>query len=143
MASIAVGGRTGWDDVGKLILRLTVAGLMIFHGIAKMKGGIGWMGPMLSSHGIPPFVGYGVFVAEVIAPLLLLLGIYTRVAALVIAFDMFMAIILVVKGNLFAISPRGGGLGGEVELFYLLTSVAIFFLGAGRFSVRRGASAWD
>ena len=143
MAEIAVTGRTAWEDVGKLILRVTVAGLMIFHGIAKMKGGIGWMGPMLQSHGIPAFVGYGVFVAEVVAPLLLLLGIFTRLAALTIAFDMFMAIVLVVQGKTFAPNPRSGGLGGELELFYLLAAVAIFFLGAGRFSLRKGSGHWD
>jgi putative oxidoreductase len=138
-----VSSREGTEDVGKLILRLTVACLMIFHGIAKVKGGIGWMGPMLASHHIPAFVGYGVYVAEIVVPILLIVGIYTRLAALVIAFDMFMAIVLVIQGKVFEVNPRSGGLGGEIELFYLLASVAIFFLGAGRLSLRRGMHRWD
>src|SRR4051812_25206885 len=97
---------TGWDDIGKLILRLTVAGLMIFHGIAKLKGGIGWMAGMLTSHHLPVALGYGVYVAEVVAPILLIVGVFTRPAAAVIAFDMFMAIVLAVQGRAFTINER-------------------------------------
>lgn len=134
---------TRWDDIGKLILRLMVAGLMIFHGIAKLKGGIGWMAGMLASHHLPFFVGYGVYVAEVVAPILLIVGVLTRPAAAIIAFDMFMAIVLVVQARLFAINERSGGLGGETELLYLLGSVAIVFLGSGRYAVSRGVGRWD
>jgi putative oxidoreductase len=135
--------RSGSEDFGKLILRVAVAVLLGFHGIYKMKSGIGWMsGPLGAAH-IPAFVGYGVYVAEVIAPILLILGILTRPAALVIAFDMFMAIALVVKAKAFEVNPRGGGLGGELELMFMLTSLAIFFLGSGRIAVSRGQGRWN
>jgi putative oxidoreductase len=143
MAEPVVVVRSGWDDLGKLILRLTVAVLIVFHGIAKLKGGIGWMAGMLASHHIPAFVGYGVYVAEVVAPILLILGILTRPAALVIAFDLFMAIVLVVGGKTFAPKPQGGGLGGELELFFLLAALAIFFLGSGRYAISKGQGRWD
>jgi len=143
MAEPVVVVRSGWDDLGKLILRLTVAVLLVFHGIAKLKGGIGWMAGMLAAHHIPVFVGYGVYVAEVVAPILLIVGILTRPAALVIAFDMFMAITLVVGGKTFRPNPQGGGLGGELELFYLLASLAIFFLGSGRYAISKGQGRWD
>lgn len=132
-----------WDDIGKLILRLTVACLMIFHGIAKLKGGIGWMAGMLAGYHLPFFLGYGVYVAEVVAPILLVLGVLTRPAAAVIAFDMFMAIALVVQGRTFSINERSGGLGGEIELFYLFAALAIFFLGSGRFAVSKGVGRFD
>ena len=82
------------DDIGKLILRLTVAVLLGFHGVSKLKNGIGWMAGPLRSHHLPMFVGYGVYVAEVVAPVLLILGILTRLAALVIVFELFMALVL-------------------------------------------------
>ncbi|HEU4995101.1 MAG TPA: DoxX family protein [Gemmatimonadaceae bacterium] len=135
--------RSGWEDLGKLILRLSVAVLLGFHGLAKIKGGIAWMSGPLAEHHIPSFVAYGVYVAEVVAPILLLLGILTRPAALVIAFDMCMAIFLVVKSKAFEINPRGGGLGAELELMFLLTSLAIFFLGSGRIAVSRGQGRWN
>src|SRR5438552_17207463 len=87
------------DDYGKLILRLAVAVLLGFHGVSKLKNGIGWMAGPLRSHHLPMFVGYGVYVAEVVAPVLLILGILTRPAALVIMFDLFMALVLVVQGK--------------------------------------------
>ena len=141
-ALVATPARTGWDDTGKLILRVTVAVLMVMHGISKLQNGIGWMGGMLQSHHIPAFVGYGVYVAEVIAPILLILGLFTRLAALVIAFDMFMAIVLV-QADKFFTRNQGGGWAVELEMFYLLASVAIFFLGSGRYSMRKGEPRWD
>ena len=141
-ALVATPARTGWNDTGKLILRITVAVLLVMHGIAKLQNGIGWMGGMLQSHHIPAFVGYGVYVAEVIAPILLILGLFTRLAALVIAFDMFMAIVLV-QADKFFTRNQGGGWAVELEMFYLLASIAIFFLGSGRFAVRKGGPRWD
>ncbi len=137
------GSGTRWDDLGKLILRVTVAGLLIFHGISKLKAGIGWMaGPLGAAH-LPFALGYGVYVAEVLAPVLLVLGIFTRPAAVIIAFDLFMAMTLVVNRRVFTINERGGGLGGEVELFFMLTAVAIAFLGSGRYAVSKGVGRWD
>src|SRR5438876_3105073 len=126
------------DDIGKLILRLTVAVLLGFHGVSKLKGGIGWMAGPLHAHHVPMFVGYGVYVAEVIAPVLLILGIFTRPAALVIAFDLVMALVLVVQGKAFQIQPQGGGLGAELQFLYLFSALAIAFLGSGRFALLKG-----
>src|SRR2546426_9931423 len=83
------------EDAGKLLLRFTVAVLLLFHGISKVQHGIGWMAGMLQSNHLPAFIGYGVYVGEVVAPILLIVGILTRPAALIVAFDMVMAIILV------------------------------------------------
>ena len=132
---------TTWDDFGKLLLRLTVAILLGMHGLAKMQNGIAWMaGPLRTNH-LPVALGYGVYVAEVVAPILLILGLFTRPAALVIAFDMCMAIFLVQRAKLFT-RNQGGGWGVEVEMFFLLAALAIFFLGSGRYAVVRGEGRW-
>lgn len=140
---IAMTPRTGWDDMGKLILRLTVAGLMLFHGIAKAKGGVGFISGLLGQHGLPAFLAYGVYVAEIVAPVLLILGVLTRLAALVIAFDMVMAVLLALRGRMFSINPMGGGWAIELEAFYFFASIAIFFLGAGRYSLAKRSGRWD
>ena len=132
-----VSSRAGWDDIGKLILRVTVAGLLLMHGITKLQKGIGWMGGVLQSHHLPAFIGYGVYVGEVVAPILLILGLFTRLAGLVVAFDMFMAIVLV-QADKFFTRNQAGGWAVELEMFFLLASVAIFFLGGGRYAVRKG-----
>jgi putative oxidoreductase len=61
-------------DLGKLILRIGVAVPLGFHGVSKLRNGIAWMAGPLHSTCLPMFVGYGVYVTEVIAPLLLILG---------------------------------------------------------------------
>lgn len=42
------------NDCGLLVLRLTVGGLMLFHGIHKLTAGVGFIGGMLAQMGLPP-----------------------------------------------------------------------------------------
>jgi putative oxidoreductase len=131
------------DDLGKLILRVTVGGIMLFHGIWKLMHGIGWIPPILHMHGLPGFLAYGVFIAEVLAPILLLAGWLTRLASLTIVVDMLMALLLVLRNDILAVKPGGGGWGIEIEAFFLLGSLAVFFLGAGKYSASGGNGEWD
>jgi putative oxidoreductase len=131
------------DDIGKLILRVTVGGILLFHGVWKLMHGIGWIPPVLHMHGLPGFLAYGVFVAEVIAPIFLLAGWMTRLASLTIVVDMLMAFLLVLHNNIFAVKPGGGGWGIEVEAFFLFGALALFFTGSGKYSVSRGQGKWD
>lgn len=47
---------TCYPGAGKRVLRILVAGLMLFHGIAKARHGIDWIAADLASQGIPVFV---------------------------------------------------------------------------------------
>ena len=132
-----------WDDTGKLILRLTISILLIFHGIGKITGGIAWLGQPLASINMPTIVEYGIYIAEIIAPIFIILGVGTRIAALVIAFDMLMAVLLVGKSNLLVLNPRTGGWALELEALYFFGALAIFFLGAGRYSATKGEGSWN
>jgi putative oxidoreductase len=120
-----------------LILRFTVGGLMLFHGIAKLFQGNAFIEKLLSNHGLPAIIAWGVPLGEVIAPLLLLLGVCTRVSSLLIAFTMVMSIYLALGANAFTLTAYGGP-GGELNFLYLLVSLAIFLLGPGRYSLYRG-----
>lgn len=55
-------------DIGKLILRLMVGGLMLFHGLAKITHGIEFIKGTLLSKGLPELMSYGVYVGEVDRP---------------------------------------------------------------------------
>jgi putative oxidoreductase len=131
------------DDLGKLILRFTVGGIILFHGIWKLMHGIGWIPPVLHMHGLPGFLAYGVFVAEILAPILLFAGWLTRLASLTIVFDMVMALLLVLRNDVFTVKPGGGGWAIETEVFFLLAALALFFTGAGKYSVFRGTGKWN
>ena len=75
------------EDVGKLLLRVVVAGLMLFHGFDKIAHGPGHVMQDLAEHGMPVVLGYGVYIGEVLAPILILVGAWTRLAALVYAVE--------------------------------------------------------
>jgi putative oxidoreductase len=134
--------RAGWEDWGKLLLRLAVGGLLIFHGIAKVRNGVGWMAGPLSGLGLPAFVAYGAYVGEVIAPIFLILGKWARIAGLVIAFNMMSAIVIALRDKVFTLN-MGGGWAIELELLFLLGGVIVFLLGSGKYSLSRGNGAWD
>lgn len=122
------------DDVGKLILRLTLALLLLLHGFGKLMNGVSEIEGMLTGVGLPPFMAYGVLVGEVLAPLLVLLGFYARTGALLIVINMVFALVLAHSDDLFVLTTRGGW---QLELqgFFLFTAVALAFMGPGRLSI--------
>lgn len=125
------------DALGKLILRLSVGGLILFHGIAKLidPASLTWIGDQIASHGLPTFLAYGVLVGEVIAPVMMILGWQARVAGLLIVANMLVAIALAHAGELFLLG-NSGGWALELQGLYLFGALAIVFLGSGRMAVR-------
>jgi putative oxidoreductase len=121
-------------DSAKLILRLTVGLLMVLHGIFKLMNpeAMGFVEGLLTGIGLPAFLAYFVYVGEIIAPVMLIIGYETKLAALLIAINMVVAILLVHLGDLFALSPMTGGAALELQYLYLFGAVAIFGLGAGK-----------
>ena len=69
------------DHLAKLLLRLMVGGMMLFHGFNKVIHGILPIRNMVQGAGWPEFMAYGVYAGELIAPLFVLLGLYSRSAA--------------------------------------------------------------
>jgi putative oxidoreductase len=124
-------------NVGGLILRLAIGGLLLLHGIDKLKNGVGSIEGALGEAGLPSFIAYGVYVGEVLAPIFLILGAWTRIAALVVAFNMFMAIVIAHGQELFATNEHGGAK-IELELLYLFGAIALALMGGGAWSVTKG-----
>ncbi len=122
------------DDVGKLLLRLSLGIMMLLHGIAKVIGGPGFIMGLVTKAGLPSFVAYGVYVGEVLAPLLLIAGLWTRAAALVVVVNMVVAIVLVHSSELLTLGKTGGW-ALELQGLFLTMALALVFLGAGRYSV--------
>ncbi len=121
------------NDVAKLVLRLTLGLLMLFHGWAKITGGVDFIVGLLQGNGLPAFFAYLVYVGEFIAPLFIIAGAYTRVAAYMIVANMAAAIFLVHLSEIFSL----GGTGGwalELQAFFIMTAVVVIILGPGKFS---------
>lgn len=122
------------DALGKLLLRLTIAFLMLPHGIAKVTGGVDPIAGMLTAIGVPGFVAYGVWIGEIVAPVMLIAGYYARVAAAVIVINMIIAIGLVHSSQLLDFTELGG-FRLDAQYFYLFASLAAMLLGPGRYAV--------
>lgn len=125
---------TRHDDGGKLLLRVAVGVLMLLHGLFKLANGIGGITGMVQAAGLPPALAYGVYVGEVLAPLLLIIGLWTRPAALVVAINMVVAIVLAHGSQLFSLTKQGGW-ALELQGLFLFGALAVALLGAGRYSV--------
>ena len=132
----------GMDDAGKLILRVTLGVLILFHGVSKIIHGAGFITSVVAKTGLPPALGYLVYVGEVVAPLMLVIGIGTRLAALVVATNMVVAFALVHVPQIFTIDKTGGW-ALELQGMYLAAALAVALLGAGRYSLRGTAGRWN
>ncbi len=124
-------------DAGLLVLRVALAVVLVFHGVGKLQHGIGWMKEPLGRVGLPLAAGYGAYLAELLAPVLLVAGAWTRLAALIIVGDMVMALLTVMGPQILAVKQAGGGWGVEIEAMILFTALALFFAGGGKYGVNR------
>ncbi|WP_026261567.1 DoxX family protein [Kiloniella laminariae] len=122
---------------GLLLLRLTLGGLMIFHGFAKVgnPGSLDFIGGKLLEFGLPGFIAYGVFLGEVLGPVLIIFGVFSRLGALLVAGNMVFALILV-HSDQFANFTKSGGWELELQGFFLMTALVLLFTGSGRYAIK-------
>lgn len=125
------------EDVGKLILRLTLGILMLFHGVSKFQSPstVEYIAGNLANSGLPSLLANGVYLGELLAPALIVLGIFTRYSAIVIIVNMLFAIFLMHSSDIFSLTQHGGWR-LELQGFYLFAAVAIVFLGSGQHAVK-------
>lgn len=130
------------DDSGKLLIRVTIGFLVLLHGIFKLSAGVGFIGGMLAKAGLPGGLAYLVYVGEIVAPLLMIAGVFTRAAAAVVVINMLVAFGLVHMADLFSLTKQGGW-ALELQGLYLFGALTVVLLGAGRFSVGGVKGRWN
>ena len=115
-------------DYTSLILRLTLGLLMLTHGYPKlmklMSGDIKFGDPI--GIGITASLALTVF-AEFFCSLLLVAGLWTRLAIIPLIITMLVAV--------FIVHAQDGMSKKEAGLMYLFPYIALFFLGSGKFSL--------
>ena len=133
-------------DLALLVLRLFVGGLMLLHGIHKISqgfdAGLEQIELMLTEQGLPEALAIGVYVGEILAPILLILGVLVRPAALLVAFTMLMSIWLAYGGDMFETNEYGGSV-IELNLLYFAGSIALALAGGGRIAIRRAGGGGE
>ena len=116
------------SDIGLLILRVGVSGLMLTHGIPKLmqllEGNMEFGDPLGIGSGLSLIL---TVIGEALCPILIIFGIKTRLAAIPPIITMLVAAFIVHGSDPVATK--------EKALLYLIGFVAIGLMGAGRFSV--------
>lgn len=125
------------DALGKLILRVTVGVFILFHGVHKIlhPASLDFISKQLASINLPAALAYGVYLGEVIAPLMVILGFFSRLGGLLIFGNMIFALVLAHRHQLFTLTNTGGWT-LELQGFYLFCGLAILFLGSGKMAIR-------
>jgi len=124
------------ENIGKLLLRVMLGGLMLFHGVYKVQHGIGFIKGLVAAQGLPEIVAYGVYIGEIVAPILLILGWRSRIWAGIIALNMMAVIYLTQLGAFMKLGSHGAW-AVELQIFYLFSAFAIVLLGSGKFALHR------
>lgn len=133
------------DAVTLSVLRIGLGLVMFPHGAQKLLGwfgGPGFSGTMnafTNSLNIPAPIAFLVIVGEFVASILLLTGLFTRIAALTVAAIMLGAIFIVHAPFGFFMNWSGaqGGEGFEFHLLALTLAIGVFIGGGGAGSIDR------
>jgi putative oxidoreductase len=117
---------------------VATGGLLLFHGMHKLLNGIEPIKAMVVAHNIPDAVAYGVYLGEIVGPIMVILGLFSRLGGALIAIDMVMAVALAGMSQVLAFNPASGGYVLELEALYLFGGLSVMLLGAGRYSIAGG-----
>ncbi|MGA2414736.1 MAG: DoxX family protein [Candidatus Sulfotelmatobacter sp.] len=109
-----------------LVMRLALGAVMLGHGYHKVFGGLKHHAQFVASLGLPAWTGYLSSCAEFFGGILLLIGLFTRLAALAICIDLSVAIAKVHFHN----GLMGNG-GYEFPLALAALAFALIFFGGG------------
>lgn len=111
------------------VMRLSLGVIMVVHGYQKVFGGLHYHAQFVASLGLPAWLGYVSAFTELLGGLLLLAGLFTRLAAFAICIDLSVAIWKVHwhKGL-----TSNGGI--EFPLAAATIAFALIFFGAGAMS---------
>lgn len=108
------------------VMRLALGAVMVGHGYQKVFGGLHHHVQFVASLGLPAWTAYLSAFAEFLGGLLILLGLFTRIAALAICIDLSVAIAKVHFHN----GLMGNG-GYEFPLALAALAFALIFFGGG------------
>ena len=124
-------------DLGILFARLGLGVCLFMHSFAKILHGIGDVKSILTKAGLPEVMAYGSYVGEVIAPIMIILGIFSRIGALlIIGTSLTIMYVYCGLGNL----PKLISIGdfkAEILYLYIALSLCIIFSGSGKYAIRK------
>jgi len=130
------------DDLAQLLLRVTGGGLLLFHGFHKVFVEIDHVKGLVKAAGLPSFLAYGNLLGEFVAPIFLIAGYKTRLAALVVVINMLATVFIAHRDIMFVRNSFGGWM-IETNVLYMMMAFALVFAGSGKYSLSKGKGRWD
>ena len=124
-------------DLGLLLLRLVFGGTFFMHGFQKLIHGTAGDVQILVNGGLPGQLIHFVYISEMLAPALIVLGIYTRISILIVIGTML--VIFYVLPFPIGLTEHGA-LNIESHLFFTVVPLALFFTGPGRYRLMHNKS---
>jgi putative oxidoreductase len=118
------------------LLRISLGVMYLAHSVVLkfLTFGLAGTAGYFESIGLPGWLAYVTFAAEVLGGVMLVLGIYARWVALALIPALLGAIIWVHGGNGWVFTAPGGG--WEYPLYLMVLSLAQFLLGDGPYALR-------
>lgn len=124
-------------DLGILFVRLGLGVCLFMHGFAKILHGVGGVKGILAKAGLPEIMAYSSYIGEVVAPIMIILGIFSRIAALlVIGTSLTIMCAYHGLGNLLELT-NVGGFKAEILYLYIALLLCIIFNGSGKYAIRK------
>jgi putative oxidoreductase len=114
---------------------------MLVYGITKLINGVSFISGLLSDYGLPSFFSYGVYIGEILTPLLIIIGYRTKLAGLIFAINCLVAILMVQLPNFFTLNEFGGWYVGPIVIYFVF-GLAMFYTGAGKIALS-STNKWD
>lgn len=131
MLSFLFKGKPNYINFGLLFYRIALGASMFYHGYLKWLSGsegLYKVGAMLAPLGVSSgyeLLGTTAAIAEMLGGILIILGLFTRIGALLLVGTLAVATILHINGNFF---------GWDYPSQMAFGAIMLFFAGAGRYS---------
>lgn len=124
-------------DLGILFVRLGLGVCLFMHGFAKILHGVGGVKGILAKAGLPEIMAYSSYIGEVVALIMIILGIFSRIGALLIT-GTSLTIMCAYHGlgNLLELT-NAGGFKAEILYLYIALLLCIIFNGSGKYAIRK------
>ena len=130
-------------DLGLLFLRLGLGIFLFMHGFGKILHGVGGVKSILVDAGLPSFLAYFAYLSEVLAPIMIAVGFYSRLGALLV-FGSSLVILYSYFGlsNLLELT-NVNGFKTELIYLYIAMSLCIISTGSGKYAIKQDWSKFS
>jgi SRC kinase associated phosphoprotein 2 len=124
-------------DLGILFVRLGLGICLFMRGFAKILHGVGGVKDILAKAGLPEIMAYSSYIGEVVALIMIILGIFSRIGALLIT-GTSLTIMCAYHGlgNLLELT-NVGGFKAEILYLYIALSPCVIFSGSGKYAIKK------